>query len=100
MVENISLEKRRAIEISEKERELINFVDKSGLSRGLKNEISGRVSQVARERFSFGAKRIFLGWLEGLSFSKKISNDERIKVRDLYIVLRDNLSEILHKKDF
>lgn len=99
MVETISPEKRKAIEMSEKERELISFVDEFGLSKGLKNEISGRVSQVARDKFSFGAIRIFLNWLGELSSSKKISNEERMKLKNLQIDLKDNLTEILHNKD-
>lgn len=91
MAEGMSVEKRRAIETAENERTLLFLVDQSGLSGKTKSGIKGQLAQVAREKFSWAAKRRFLDWFS--IERKRYSGLEGERMAKLYFELRDYFQE-------
>lgn len=97
MTEEFSIEKRRAIEKSEREQEIGKQIDDSGLSLRRKESLKTELAKVAKANFNWGSVHLFLQRMEAmLSDIKDVTEKEKWK--DLYIGLRETLKELTVKK--
>ncbi len=97
MAENISPEKRRAIERSEREQQLGQYIDASGLSARRKEALKVELAKVIKANFNWGSVHLFLQRMEAMTNDIK-EGTEKEKWKDLCLELRENLQEFCRSK--